>query len=83
MLEGLMQNDYQLTLKHVLDRMRGPCGDGEVATLHDDGVTRASYGEVAAARRPPVQGARAARREAGRPRRHVHVELAGSTSSCT
>ena len=25
MLEGLMQNDYQLTLKHVLDRMRGPC----------------------------------------------------------
>ena len=25
MLEGLMQDDYQLTLKHVLDRMRGPC----------------------------------------------------------
>ena len=22
MLEGLMQDDYQLTLKHVLDRMR-------------------------------------------------------------
>ena len=28
MLEGLMQDDYQLTLKHVLDRMRGPCADG-------------------------------------------------------
>ena len=49
MLEGLMQNDYQLTLKHVLDRMRGPCADGEVVTLMDaeGGKTRASYGEVA------------------------------------
>jgi fatty-acyl-CoA synthase len=47
MLEGLMQNDYQLTLKHVLDRMRGPCGDGEVVTLTDGGTVRASYGEVA------------------------------------
>ena len=47
MLEGLMQNDYQLTLKHVLDRMRGPCADGQVVTLTDAGTTRASYGEVA------------------------------------
>jgi fatty-acyl-CoA synthase len=47
MLEGLMQNDYQLTLKHVLDRMRGPCAGGEVVTLQKDGVTRASYGDVA------------------------------------
>jgi fatty-acyl-CoA synthase len=47
MLEGLMQNDYQLTLKHVLDRMRGPCAGAEVVTLRDDGVTRASYREVA------------------------------------
>jgi acyl-CoA synthetase (AMP-forming)/AMP-acid ligase II len=47
MLEGLMQNDYQLTLKHVLDRMRGPCASAEVATLTDDGVSRASYGDVA------------------------------------
>jgi fatty-acyl-CoA synthase len=47
MLEGLMQNDYQLTLKHVLDRMRGPCADAEVVTLTDAGVTRAPYGEVA------------------------------------
>jgi fatty-acyl-CoA synthase len=47
MLEGLMQNDYQLTLKHVLDRMRGPCSAGQVSTLGEDGMTRASYGEVA------------------------------------
>jgi fatty-acyl-CoA synthase len=47
MLEGLMQNDYQLTLKHVLDRMRGPCSQAEIATLTDGGLTRASYGEVA------------------------------------
>jgi fatty-acyl-CoA synthase len=47
MLEGLMQNDYQLTLKHLLDRMRGPCAAAEVVTLQEDGVTRASYGEVA------------------------------------
>jgi fatty-acyl-CoA synthase len=47
MLEGLMQNDYQLTLTHVLNRMRGPCADAEVVTLRDEGVTRASYREVA------------------------------------
>ena len=47
MLEGLMQNDYQLTLKHVLDRMRGPSADGQVVTLTDAGTTRASYGQVA------------------------------------
>jgi fatty-acyl-CoA synthase len=34
-------------LKHVLDRMRGPCSDSEVVTLHEGGTTRASYGEVA------------------------------------
>jgi fatty-acyl-CoA synthase len=48
MLEGLMQNDYQLTLKHVLDRMRGSSAGGEVVTLTDSGTTRASYAEVAA-----------------------------------
>jgi fatty-acyl-CoA synthase len=47
MLEGLMQNDYQLTLKHVLDRMRGPCCQGEVVTLTDSGTQRASYSEIA------------------------------------
>ena len=78
MLEGLMQNDYQLTLKHVLDRMRGPCAGGEVVTLTDDGTTRASYGEVARARGPLARGARDARRAAGRPRRDVHVELAAA-----
>ena len=43
MLEGLMQNDYQLTLKHVLDRMRGPCCQGEVVTLTDGGTQRANH----------------------------------------
>jgi fatty-acyl-CoA synthase len=47
MLEGLMQDDYQLTLKHVLDRMRGPAANGQVVTLTDGGPARASYGEVA------------------------------------
>jgi fatty-acyl-CoA synthase len=47
MLEGLMQDDYQLTLKHVLDRMRGPAANGQVVTLTDGGTTQASYGEVA------------------------------------
>jgi fatty-acyl-CoA synthase len=47
MLEGLMQNDYQLTLKHVLDRMRGPCCHGEVVTLTEGGAVRAPYSEVA------------------------------------
>jgi hypothetical protein len=42
MLEGLMQDDYQLTLKHVLDRMRGPAANGQVVTLTDGGTTRAS-----------------------------------------
>jgi fatty-acyl-CoA synthase len=47
MLEGLMQNDHPLTLGHVLERMRGMNGDGEVVTLTDDGLRRASYTEVA------------------------------------
>ena len=34
MLEGLMQNDYQLTLKHVLDRMRGPCAGRRGGDAH-------------------------------------------------
>src|SRR2546428_213375 len=33
MLEGLMQDDYQLTLLHVLERMRGMSGHKEVVTL--------------------------------------------------
>jgi len=52
MLEGLMQNDYPLTVKHMLDRMRTVYADREVVTLEDPaalpggGVSRATYGEV-------------------------------------
>jgi fatty-acyl-CoA synthase len=47
MLQGLMQDDFQLTLHHPLHRMRSVHPSAEVATLTDDGVVRASYGEVA------------------------------------
>jgi fatty-acyl-CoA synthase len=47
MLEGLMQDDFQLTLDHVLRRMRTCHPQGEVATLTDEGTVRASYGEIA------------------------------------
>jgi fatty-acyl-CoA synthase len=47
MLEGLMQDDFQLTLQHPLHRMRSVHPGAEVVTLTDDGVVRASYGEVA------------------------------------
>jgi fatty-acyl-CoA synthase len=48
MLQGLMQDDYQLTLTHVLDRMRGVSGDKVVVTLRDAGgeTTTATYAEV-------------------------------------
>jgi fatty-acyl-CoA synthase len=46
MLEGLMQHDHPLTLQHVLERMRGMNGDGEVVTLTGEGKTRATYAEV-------------------------------------
>jgi fatty-acyl-CoA synthase len=48
MLEGLMQDDFQLTLHHPLRRMRSVHPRAQVATLTDDGVMRASYGEIAA-----------------------------------
>src|SRR3954453_18152839 len=48
-LEGLMQNDYPLTIKHVLDRVRLFGSDSEVVTLKGEGdVRRASYPDVAA-----------------------------------
>jgi fatty-acyl-CoA synthase len=47
MLEGLMQDDFQLTLHHPLHRMRSVHPEAEVVTLTDAGVTRASYGQVA------------------------------------
>ena len=47
-LEGLMQNDYPLTVKHVLDRVRRFGADSEVVTLKGEGdIRRASYPDVA------------------------------------
>ena len=49
MLEGLMQDDFQLTVQHVLDRVRRFGHDSEVVTLKGEGdMRRASYPEVAA-----------------------------------
>jgi fatty-acyl-CoA synthase len=48
MLEGLVQNDYPLTLQHVLDRMERVHGESEVVTLVDGGAERASYSDVVA-----------------------------------
>ncbi len=47
MLEGLMQDDFQLTLQHPLHRMRSVHPGAEVVTLTDKGTVTASYGEVA------------------------------------
>jgi fatty-acyl-CoA synthase len=47
-LEGLMQNDFPLTLAHVLGRMRTVNADAEVVTLGDDGKRRTNYGDVVA-----------------------------------
>jgi fatty-acyl-CoA synthase len=50
MLQGLMQDDFPLTLNHLRRRL-GACNQGaEVVTLNDDGVsvTRASHAEVSA-----------------------------------
>jgi fatty-acyl-CoA synthase len=62
MLTGLMQDDFQLTLTHVLDRMRTLNSEAEVVTLRDgDGTrSRASYGELAG-RIDRLAGALAAR----------------------
>jgi len=52
MLEGLMQNDYPLTVQHMLSRMRTVYADREVVTLDDPtalpagGVSRATFGEI-------------------------------------
>ncbi len=47
MLEGLMQDDFPLTLQHPLHRMRSVHPGTEVVTLTDHGTVRANYGEVA------------------------------------
>jgi acyl-CoA synthetase (AMP-forming)/AMP-acid ligase II len=46
MLEGLMQDDFPLTLQYVRRRMRSAGQRAEVVTLTDDGRVRASFGEV-------------------------------------
>lgn len=48
MLEGLMQNDYQLTVQHLLGRMRAPNDQSEVVTLGANGKVRSTFGEIAA-----------------------------------
>ncbi|HEY5193131.1 MAG TPA: long-chain fatty acid--CoA ligase [Solirubrobacteraceae bacterium] len=47
MLEGLMQDDFPLTLQHPLHRMRSVHPGAEVVTLTDGGTVRATYGQVA------------------------------------
>ena len=46
MLEGLMQHDYPLTLRLVLDRMRRLYADSEIVSVSGGDLTRATYGEV-------------------------------------
>jgi fatty-acyl-CoA synthase len=46
-LEGLMQDDFPLTIRYILERMRRVYGEGEVVTLADAGPERSSYGDLA------------------------------------
>ncbi len=46
MLEGLMQNDFPLTLQHARRRMRDCHPSAQVVTLTPQGTVRASFGEV-------------------------------------
>jgi acyl-CoA synthetase (AMP-forming)/AMP-acid ligase II len=46
MLEGLMQDDFQLTLQHVLGRMRSCHPQAQVMTLTERGTVRFDYGET-------------------------------------
>ena len=47
MLEGLVQDDHPLTLRHILERMRGMYGDSCVVTQLDDARRQTSYAELA------------------------------------
>ncbi len=47
MLEGLMQDDFPLTLQHPLHRMRSVHPGARVVTLTDAGTVSATFGEVA------------------------------------
>jgi acyl-CoA synthetase (AMP-forming)/AMP-acid ligase II len=46
MLEGLMQDDFQLTLGHMLGRMRTCHPRAQVSTLTERGTVRRDYGET-------------------------------------
>src|SRR3954468_21965700 len=46
MLQSAMQDDFPLTVQHVLQRMRGMYGDSEVVSLRDGEKDRASYARV-------------------------------------
>ena len=46
-LPSLMQDDYQLTLQHLLQRARFVYSDSQVVTLTGGGLARAEFGEVA------------------------------------
>jgi fatty-acyl-CoA synthase len=46
MIEGLVQHDFQLTIQHILGRMRNVYGSSEVVTLTESGNERAKYAEV-------------------------------------
>jgi fatty-acyl-CoA synthase len=45
-LAGLMQDDFQLTIAHVLARMRAFPGTSEVVTATADGAERAGVAEI-------------------------------------
>ena len=45
-IQGLMQDDFPLTLQHARRRMRDCHPAAQVSTMIPDGVVRASYGEV-------------------------------------
>jgi len=45
-LHGLMQDDHQLTLQHLLQRARFVYSDSQVVTLTGRGSARAEFGEV-------------------------------------
>ncbi|WP_255605624.1 long-chain fatty acid--CoA ligase [Mycolicibacterium xanthum] len=47
MLTGLMQNDFPLTVQHLLYRMSTVHHCSEVVTLYPEGVRHTSYGELA------------------------------------
>jgi fatty-acyl-CoA synthase len=47
MLEGLMQNDFELTVGAMRRRLRACYGRQEVVTLESDGPVRATYAQVA------------------------------------